>query len=55
MGRTRRRGFGGCGTGDVDIEQLPEDLARRLFEALRLEIRCDRPTPPAPDCAACPG
>ena len=28
--------------GDVQIEELPEDVARRLFEALRLELRYDK-------------
>ncbi len=25
----------------IDLAQLPDDISRRLFEALRLEIRCD--------------
>jgi hypothetical protein len=28
----------------IDVEQLPEELARALFEALRLEIRYNRDT-----------
>jgi site-specific DNA recombinase len=28
--------------GPIEVDQLPEDLARRLFEALRLEIHYDR-------------
>jgi site-specific DNA recombinase len=30
--------------GQIDLEHLPEDLTRRLFELLRLEIRYDRNT-----------
>ncbi|MGA6164168.1 recombinase family protein [Amycolatopsis magusensis] len=30
--------------GDVQIEELPEDVARRLFEALRLELHYDKRT-----------
>ena len=29
---------------EIDLDELPEQLARDLFEALRLEIRYDRPT-----------
>lgn len=30
--------------GEVEVENLPEDVARRLFEALRLELRYDKTT-----------
>jgi site-specific DNA recombinase len=30
--------------GEIDIEHLPDDLTRRLFELLRLDIRYDRNT-----------
>ncbi|MFD5177480.1 hypothetical protein ACFWM1_16835 [Nocardia sp. NPDC058379] len=29
-------------TGTIDVQDLPEELARSLFEALRLEIRYNR-------------
>jgi hypothetical protein len=29
-------------TGEVDLGDVPEDIARRLFEALRLELHYDR-------------
>jgi hypothetical protein len=34
---------------DIDLEGMPDDVSRRLFEALRLEIRCD----PAARTARC--
>ncbi|MFE0024136.1 recombinase family protein [Amycolatopsis sp. NPDC059021] len=36
-------------TGEVQVESLPEEVARRLFEVLRLELRYHKPT----NCLKC--
>lgn len=37
--------------GEVEVDKLPEDVARRLFEALRLELRYDKTTNRLTCCA----